>query len=115
MRIRIRLGRGPVFSQHSAKNQHLAQAVGALLSPAAAVSLALAAWRLGSDIGITGEFVIAEGILSHWQVWVALAALLQFASSFLTRYARRGKTTLIHTLAAPREVRSAEPPARMSM
>lgn len=27
-------------------------------------------WRIGVDFGWTGDFVIATGLLSHWQVWI---------------------------------------------
>ena len=44
-----------------------------LLTPIAVAGYTLAAWRLGSDMGWTGEFFISAGLFSHWQVWLALA------------------------------------------
>lgn len=47
--------------------------VGILLTPVAVAAGALAAWRFGMDAGWTNAFFISHGILSHWQVWFALA------------------------------------------
>jgi len=52
----------------------------------------LAAWRLGADLKWTGQFAISEGLFSHWQVWVAMAAILQTFAALLIRYGRGGKT-----------------------
>ncbi len=60
-----------------------------LLTPAAVVALAMAFWRVGADLNLTGQFVISGGLFSHWQVWLGIAALLQGAASLLGRYARR--------------------------
>ena len=46
---------------------------GLLLTPVAVVAGALGAWRFGVDAGWTRTFFIANGWLSHWQVWCALA------------------------------------------
>jgi hypothetical protein len=35
--------------------------------------LMLGLWRLTADVGWTDEFAIQSGLLSHWQVWLALA------------------------------------------
>ncbi len=47
--------------------------LGLLLTPVAVTAGALAAWRFGVDVGLTGAFFIAGGFLSHWQVWCAFA------------------------------------------
>lgn len=39
-----------------------------------------------------GQFAIADGLFSHWQVWVAMAAILQFGATLLIRYGRGGTT-----------------------
>jgi hypothetical protein len=46
---------------------------GLLLTPVAVATGALAAWRFGVDAGWTRTFFIANGWLSHWQVWCAFA------------------------------------------
>ena len=51
--------------------------VGLLLTPVAASAGALAAWRFGMDAGWTNTFFVADGFLSHWQVWCAFAICMQ--------------------------------------
>jgi hypothetical protein len=65
----------------------------ALLTPAAVLSFALGLWRLGCDLNWTGRFAISEGVFSHWQVWFAIAAVLQACASILDRYGRGGEAT----------------------
>lgn len=52
----------------------------ALLTPAAVIALVLGLWRVTADLGWTEAFLISKGLFSHWQVWMALAILLQAAS-----------------------------------
>lgn len=58
------------------------------MTPAAVLSFALGIWRLGCDLNWTGRFAISEGVFSHWQVWFALAVVLQTCASILNRYGR---------------------------
>lgn len=51
--------------------------LGLLLTPVAVVTAALGAWRFGADAGWTNNFFIADGVLSHWQVWFAFAIGMQ--------------------------------------
>ena len=53
---------------------------GYLLSPVAIAGYALALWRLGADLEWKSEFFIADGVLSKWQVWLALAIATQTAA-----------------------------------
>ncbi len=46
----------------------------------------LGVWRLCQDVGLAGDFVFADGFLSHWQVWIAAAGLMQYTSWRLSRY-----------------------------
>jgi hypothetical protein len=55
----------------------LVQGLTHILNPASAFFLALGMWRLGADMGLTSEFALSEGPLSHWQVWIAAAGGLQ--------------------------------------
>jgi hypothetical protein len=50
---------------------------GLLLTPVAAVAGTLAAWRFGVDAGWTNAFFVANGFLSHWQVWCAFAISIE--------------------------------------
>jgi hypothetical protein len=88
MVVRIRLKRGPKVRPTRRKNRHVALASAALLTPAAVVAFVLSMWRLGADIGFTSSFAIRAGILSHWQVWLAIAVAIQFFAVVLNRYGK---------------------------
>jgi hypothetical protein len=60
---------------------------GALLTPAAVLAFAFAAWRLGADLGFMGQFAIGAGPFSHWMVWVAIGTLTQMFATMLNRIA----------------------------
>src|ERR1700682_5563681 len=64
-----------------------AQAVSALLTPLAVIALVFGMWRFGTDIGWTEDFVISNGLFSHWQIWIALSIALQALASVLYRTA----------------------------
>jgi hypothetical protein len=89
MIVRVRLRLGPTFGRSLARNRELASLTAALLTPAAAMALVLGVWRLGADLKWTGAFAISSGLFSHWQVWIALAGLLETGASILNRYGRR--------------------------
>jgi hypothetical protein len=57
----------------------------ALLTPASLLAFVLAAWRLGADLGFTGEFVIGQGFFSHWIVWAAIGIGIQTCANSLNR------------------------------
>jgi hypothetical protein len=59
--------------------------LGLLLTPVAVVAGALGAWRFGADAGWTNTFFVADGALSHWQVWCAFAIGLQACAYTLKR------------------------------
>ena len=90
MVIRIRFGKRPRTGAVRRKNRRVALMLSALLTPAAAMALALACWRIAADLNWTSTFAISSGLFSHWQSWLAAAALLQLASRVLNRYARNG-------------------------
>jgi hypothetical protein len=90
MVVRIRFGRGTKVGKKRRKNQRVALAVASLLTPAAFLASVLAFWRIAADMGWTGSFAIPSGIFSHWQVWMGLAAALQFCSYLLNRYGKSG-------------------------
>ena len=92
MLIRIRLRRGPAIRRRRGKDRLLALAVGSLLTPLAVMAAGLAVWRLGADLNWMGQFAIDDGLFSHWQVWVAMAAILQLGANLLIRYGRSGTT-----------------------
>ncbi|MEO8126885.1 MAG: hypothetical protein ABJF23_14705 [Bryobacteraceae bacterium] len=54
-----------------------------LLKPVALLAYVLSVWRLGADLGWTGQFFISHGLLSHWQVWLAFAIATQLTAQQL--------------------------------
>jgi hypothetical protein len=90
MKVRFRFHQGRRVTRRRGKNRRLAAAVGALLIPIALMAWVLSLWRIGSDLGVAGEFAIT-GLFSHWQVWIAVALGLSFAASMLNRYGRGGE------------------------
>ncbi|HUA22170.1 MAG TPA: hypothetical protein VMB25_25675 [Bryobacteraceae bacterium] len=69
--------------------QQLANILVALLAPAAGIALVMGLWRVSTDIGWAGAFLISGGLFSHWQVWIALSAALKLVSSSLLAWSGR--------------------------
>ncbi len=67
----------------------LANVLVALLTPAALVALVFGIWRVCTDLGWGGAFVISGGFFSHWQVWIALSIGLKMLSSTLIAWGSR--------------------------
>jgi hypothetical protein len=88
MVVRIILSSGARVRQKRRKNQHVALALASLLTPAAVMACVLTFWRLAADLSFTGQFPITDGLFSHWQVWLAVAASLQFSAIILNRYGK---------------------------
>lgn len=97
MIVRIQLGQGRGVRNVPGKNRHLALACAALLAPASLMAYVLGFWRLSSDLGVTHEFGLA-GMLSHWQVWIAVGVTLHIAAYVLNRYGRGGEMYLPRVL-----------------
>jgi len=93
MLVRIRLQPGRQVARKQRKNRRLALAFGALLIPASLMAYVLGFWRLASDMGLTGEFTI-NGFFSHWQIWIAMAAVLHLGATVLSRYGRGAEALL---------------------
>ncbi len=85
MILRIKLARGRPIQRKHGKNRHVALAFGSLLTPLALMAYVLGLWRLASDMGMAGAFGIT-GLFSHWQIWMAIGALLQLGTWVLNRY-----------------------------
>jgi len=88
MLVRIRFRQGPKLKRKLRKNQHVALAFSALLTPAALMACALGFWRIAADLNLSRQFAISAGFFSHWQVWLASAALLELVAIALNRYGR---------------------------
>jgi hypothetical protein len=87
MKVKIRLASGPRVKREGTRNQRLALATAALLTPFSLMACALGFWRLAADMKWAQQFVFTEGPLSHWQVWIALGVFLQVGAVLLNRYA----------------------------
>ena len=92
MIVRIRFGPGPHVERKGRKNRRMALAMGSLLVPVAVMASVLGVWRLAADLKIAGDFAIANGLFSHWQVWIASAVVLAFLARLLNRYGRSDDT-----------------------
>ena len=88
MLVRIRLRSGPRVQPTGRKNQPASLALASLLTPAAVMADVLAGWRITADLNIARTFPITEGFYSHWQVWVAAAAVLHLGAVLLNRYGK---------------------------
>lgn len=75
----------PVSRRVSIASQNAAFLVSALLTPAAVLAMVFGLWRLSSDLTWTANFPIANGLFSHWLVWIALAIGLRVTASLLDR------------------------------
>ncbi|MEP6714439.1 MAG: hypothetical protein ABJC09_02630 [Terriglobia bacterium] len=91
MVVRIRFGRGPVVSRRKGKNSRIALLGASSLTLVSICLGSLGFWRLSQDVGLAGDFVISDGFLSHWQVWIGSAVVLQYGAWRLNRYARQSR------------------------
>ncbi|MEJ5368634.1 MAG: hypothetical protein WHT08_09970 [Bryobacteraceae bacterium] len=89
-RSQPRKRRAPAPPPPPLTQQEIEGGLAAILSPLAAVCFALSVWRLGQDLGFTGNFFIQDGPLAHWQPWFALSATFALASSRLNRRSQSG-------------------------
>lgn len=99
MKVRIKLNVGPRIKKTTGKNRNAALAIAALVTPATLLAFVLAFWRMSADMGMTSAFPITEGLLSHWQVWLAIAVTAQFLTVALNRYGRDGRFRISRPLA----------------
>ena len=60
-----------------------------LMTPVALGADVLAAWRVAADMGWVGEFFISSGLLSRWQVWLALGVAMHVAAHNLNRAGKK--------------------------
>ena len=70
--------------------QEVGKMIPMLLSPVALIAAVMALWRFGADAGWTDSFVVSNGFMSHWQVWLAIAIGIQWISGRLDRLVKRG-------------------------
>lgn len=77
-------GRAGVWAGETAQN--FGALLSALMGPAVFSGYAFAFWSLAGNLGWTDTFVFSTGPLSNWIVWLALAILVNIASSILKRH-----------------------------
>ena len=90
MKVRLRLRGVPRLAHLRRRLRRAALGLAALMIPASLAAYALGFWRIAADLNLTGQFAISQGLFSHWQVWIALGAVIQGAAMTLSRYGRRG-------------------------
>lgn len=78
MVVRIRISRGP-------RVQEVFAGAAGLLTLVAVMCFIMSAWKLMADMGLAGGFVFTQGVLSHWQVWLAAGIATQLISFRITR------------------------------
>jgi hypothetical protein len=88
MVVKIRFGSGPLVTRRKGKNSHSALIAASSLTLVSVCLASLGVWRLTEDVDLTGSFIFPDGILSHWQVWLASAVLTQYGAWRLTQYAK---------------------------
>ena len=72
----------PVFPQ-------LALALSSLLTPLALLAFSLAFWAFAAELQWANTFLFSETVFAHWQIWLALAALLVVIGQGLAKFAAR--------------------------
>lgn len=80
------LGNAGVWAGETA--QQFGAVLSALLGPAVFSAYAFAFWSLAANLGWTDTFLFVAGPLSNWLVWLAIAILVNVASSILKRHTR---------------------------
>ena len=87
MVVKIRFGQGPMVMRRKGKNSRIATFSASLLTLVSISCASLGMWRVATDLDWAGDFVFHEGFLSHWQVWIGAASIVQYTAWRLTRYA----------------------------
>jgi hypothetical protein len=70
------------------------------------LSAALGLWRFGYDLGWAQPFFLAEGVMSHWQVYAAIAAGLLVMGDWLAKVEEQAAPRTVESLAARRPAMS---------
>jgi hypothetical protein len=89
MLVRVRIGSRRTRFQPRFQNAALATA--SLLAPSSLVAFTVSFWGFAADLQWTGDFFISRGVFAHWQVWMAMAAVLLLISRLLDGYAQKGQ------------------------
>jgi hypothetical protein len=87
MVVRVRW-QPPAIGAIPLRSKEIALLFASLLAPSALIAFTLAGWIVASELRWTGEFFASEGLLSHWQFWLCIAAVLLGLARVLERYSR---------------------------
>jgi hypothetical protein len=88
MKVRIRFAKSSKVRRRPGAHRRVALITGSLLTPAALAAWLIGAWRIAAGLHWAGQFAIPSGVFSYWQVWMAMAVLLQVCSRILNRYGK---------------------------
>ena len=92
MRVIVRIqAREKKLREDGRPNRGLAALGSAITAPMALVSFFLCAWRWAVDLEWFPGFLVAEGMLSHWQMWFVSGTVWQALAVMLRRYAESGE------------------------
>jgi hypothetical protein len=76
----------PAITHTAEVSNHAAAFVSVLLlTPGSLIAFVFGMWRLGQDLGFANNFVISEGLFSHWLVWIALSIGLKATATMTNR------------------------------
>ena len=92
MVVKLRFKNGHRVESKKRKHGKVALASASVLTLGSVSCLSLGVWPFFADMGWAGPFVIADGLLSHGQVWMGAAIALQFSSWKLAHYGRVRET-----------------------
>jgi hypothetical protein len=85
--VRIRTAGEKAIVPGRRPNRRLALLGAMLLGPLALFCFFVCLWRWSYELSWTREFLVAEGALTHWQVWFVAGGVLQGLAMLLARYA----------------------------
>lgn len=67
------------------RSEELAEIRSMMFGGATLLAATFATWSLSSDLGISGEFAVHDGLLSKWIFWTAVAIAVRSAGKHLER------------------------------
>ena len=91
-------------------NRHLALLGSSLLLPLSLFCFLICVWRWCYELAWTPEFLVVDGVLSHWQVWCFGGVALHVLAVRLGRYGEPARRRAGVKTAAPAQPARVEPP-----
>jgi len=102
MQVVLRISCGPerCIVKGRPPNRRLASGAASLVWPIALACSFTCVWRWAYELDWTGRFLVAGGLLSHWQVWFVAGGLLDVLAVQLTHYGESGQRAAEQRIAA---------------